>query len=357
MSGQQAALAAVATPERVLVRLPNPIGDMVMCTPALRSLRAHWPAARIVAAGPGPCVPLLEGLPFVDELLPLPSRAQAGLGGLRAAAAGLRGRRIDLAILFSNSFSSAFTTWLAGIPQRVGYAGGGRSGLLTRRISSQPEAKFHRMPQPMPEFYARLLDSIGVPRAGHRTELAVRPEDAGRAEQWLARHGLGDGVPLYGIHGGASFGPSKLWYPERWAQVADTLHERHGGRTLLFCGPGEEDTVRAIAAAAKSPVASAVDDPIDLRLLKAMARRLSLMVCTDAGPRHIAVAFDVPTVALLGSTDPRFSNTNLQHSAVVRTGVECSPCHLKVCPIDHRCMTRMSAELVLAACERVLAGA
>ena len=115
--------------------------------------------------------------------------------------------------------------------------------------------------------------------------------------------------------------------------------------------------MRAIAAAAKSPVASAVDDPIDLRLLKAMAKRLSLMICTDAGPRHIAVAFDVPTVALLGSTDPRFSNTNLAHSAVVRTGVECSPCHLKICPIDHRCMTRMSAEMVLAACERVLAGA
>ncbi|HZM01330.1 MAG TPA: lipopolysaccharide heptosyltransferase II [Planctomycetota bacterium] len=353
---REAPPAAAAAPARVLVRLPNPIGDMVMSTPALRALRAHWPQARIVAAGPGPCVPLLEGLPFLDELVPLPSRAKEGLTGLRSAAARLRAQRFEIAILFANSFSSAFTTLLAGIPRRVGYRGGGRDWLLTKALGSQPEAKFHRMPQPMPEFYARLLDSIGVPRAGHRTQLAVRPEDEARAEQWLARHGLGDGTPLYGFHGGASFGPSKLWYPERWAAVADTLHARHGGRTLLFCGPGEEDTVRAIAAAAQSPVASAVDDPIDLRLLKAMAKRLSLFVGTDAGPRHIAVAFDVPTVALLGSTDPRFSNTNLAHSVVVRTGVECSPCHLKVCPIDHRCMTRMSAEMVLAACERVLAG-
>jgi heptosyltransferase-2 len=229
--------------------------------------------------------------------------------------------------------------------------------LLTQRLPSQPEAKFHRMPQPMPEFYFRLVEAVGVPRAGHRTWLAVRPEDDARAGEWLARHAFTDDVPLYGMHGGASFGPSKLWYPERWAAVADTLHARHGGRTLLFCGPGEEHTVRAIAAAAKSPVASAVEDPIDLRLLKALCKRLSLMVCTDAGPRHIAVAFDVPTVALLGSTDPRFSNTNMQHTLVVRTGVECSPCHLKVCPIDHRCMTRISPEMVLAACERVLAGA
>jgi heptosyltransferase-2 len=210
------------------------------------------------------------------------------------------------------------------------------------------------MPQPMPEFYMRLVEAVGVRRGSHRTALAVRPEDDARASEWLLRHGFGDDVPLYGMHGGAAFGPSKLWYPERWAAVADTLHARHGGRTLLFCGPGEEDTVRAIAAAARSPVASAVDDPIDLRLLKAMCKRLSLMVCTDAGPRHIAVAFDVPTVALLGPTDPRFSNTNMQRTLVVRTGVECSPCHLKVCPIDHRCMTRISPELVLAACERVL---
>ena len=355
MSGGTA--AALGAPGRVLVRLPNPIGDMVMCTPALRSLRAHWPGAAITAAGPGHCVPLLEGLPFVDELVPLPSRAKEGFGGQRRAAAGLRGRRFDLALLFANSFSSALLAKLSGVPERVGYAGGGRSWLLTRALASRPEAKFHRMPQPMPEFYGRLLDSLGVPRAGHRTQLAVRPEDDARAQQWLERHGLADGTPLYGFHGGASFGPSKLWYPERWAAVADTLHARHGGRTILFCGPGEEDTVRAIAGAAKSPVASAVDDPIDLRLLKAMAKRLALFVGTDAGPRHIAVAFDVPTVALLGSTDPRFSNTNLQHSAVVRTGVECSPCHLKVCPIDHRCMTRMSAEMVIAACERVLAGA
>jgi heptosyltransferase-2 len=344
-------------PGRVLVRLPNPIGDMVMCTPALAALRAHWPQARLVVAGPGHCEPLLEGLPFLDGIVPVAGRRQGGLAGMRATAAGLRAERFDLALLFANSFSSALTVRMAGIPRRVGYAGGGRGLLLTQRLPSQPEPRFHRMPQPMPEFYFRLVEAVGVPRGSHRTRLAVREEDEARAEAWLARHDLMGGAPLVGIHGGASFGPSKLWYPERWAAVADTLHARHGGRAILFCGPGEEDTVRAIAAAATSPVASAVDDPIDLRLLKAVCRRLALMVCTDAGPRHIAVAFDVPTVALLGPTDPRFSNTNMQRTVVVRTGVECSPCHLKVCPIDHRCMTRISPELVLAACERVLAGA
>ncbi len=198
-----------------------------------------------------------------------------------------------------------------------------------------------------------------MPRGDHRTRLAVSAQDEERATAWLGAHGLSDGAPLYGMHGGASFGPSKLWYPDRWAAVADELHRRHGGRTILFCGPGEEADVRAIAAAAQSPVASAADDPIDLRTLKAVMKRLSLLVATDAGPRHVGVAFDVPCVALLGPTDPRFSNTNLQHSALVRVELPCSPCHQKTCPLGgeafHRCMRDITPAMVLAAAERLLA--
>lgn len=335
-------------PDTVLVRLPNPIGDMVMCTPSLRALRSHWPQARLIVAGPGHSVPLLEGLAFVDEVVALTSR----LGR-----AELAGRRFDLVLVFANSFSSALTAWLTRAPRRVGYEGGGRTLLLTDAVGSAPEKKFHRLPKPMVEFYFRVIETAGVPRGSHKTELATTPADETRADEWLARHDLSGDTPLYGIHGGAAFGPSKLWYPDRWAAVADALHERHGGRTILFCGPGEEDAVREIAASAKSPVASAVDDPIDLRLLKAVIKRLSLLIATDAGPRHFGPAFDIPTVCLIGATDPRFSNTNLQRSIVVSSNVECSPCHLKVCPIDHRCMTRLSPEMVLAACERLLSGA
>ena len=316
-----------------------------------------------------PFLPVLAAVTVTLAALAAPPSSSADAA---AAASDVRSTRVRLStgvtlevaergapdgepVLFLHGYTDSwfsFSTVLDRLPPTI------RAIVPTQRghgDSERPECCYR--PADFAADAVALLDALGVPRAGHRTQLAVRPEDDVRAEQWLARHAFEPGTPIYGFHGGASFGPSKLWYPERWAAVADTLHARHGGRTLLFCGPGEEETVRAIAAAAKSPVASAVDDPIDLRLLKAMAKRLALFVGTDAGPRHIAVAFDVPTVALLGSTDPRFSNTNLQHSAVVRTGVECSPCHLKICPIDHRCMTRMSAEMVLAACERVLAGA
>ena len=265
-----------------------------MSVPAWRALRARWPQARIVAVGPGSAAALLEGLPCFDELRALPSRRSAGgVAALRAEGRRLREQRFDLALLGANSFSSAFMVWRTGARRRVGYGGGGRAWLLTDVVPSAPEAPFHRRPTPMVEFYFRLVERAGVPRGDPRTGLVVSDGDEQRARAWLARHGLDDGAPIYGLHGGASFGPSKLWYPDRWAAVADELHRRHGGRTILFCGPGEEADVRAIAAAARSPVASAADDPLDLRTLKAVMRRLSLMLATDAGPRHVAVALSL----------------------------------------------------------------
>ena len=354
--------AGGAPPARVLVRLPNPIGDTVMAVPALRAVRAHWPAARIVVVGTGGAGQLLEGLPVFDELVVLPSRrAGGGAAALARESRRLREQRFDLALVMANSFSSAWFARRSGARRRVGYGGGGRRWLLTDVVPSAPEAPFHRRPQPMVEFYFRLVEAVGVPRGDHRTQLAVRAEDEARAEAWLERNGLLGAPMLVGLHGGASFGPSKLWYADRWAAVADALHARRGARTILFCGPGEEADVRAIAAAARSPVASAAEDRVDLRLLKALMKRLSLLVATDAGPRHVGVAFGVPTVALLGPTDPRFSNTNLQRSVLVRVDLPCSPCHRKTCPLaggaHHRCMRDITPEAVLAAAERVLGGA
>ncbi|MGQ0553506.1 MAG: glycosyltransferase family 9 protein [Planctomycetota bacterium] len=350
---------SLPAPERLLVRLPNPLGDTIMCTPALRALRRHWPAARITAAGTLAGTQVLSGLASVDELLPLPSRRSAGSLSLLATARELRARRFDLAILCTNSFSSALAVALAGVPRRVGYAGGGRGPLLTLRCHAASERGRHRRPEPMPEFYGRLLDALAVPRDGHRTELAVPAADAARATAWLAAQGLPPEAGLVGLHGGAAFGPSKLWYPERWAAVADALHQRHGLRALLFGGPGEASLTAAIAAASKSPVIDAARPEVDVPLLKALVARLRLLVCTDAGPRHLAPPFDVPVVTLLGPTDPRHSNTNLHGTLVLRSGVACSPCQLKECPLPepehHACMRRLEVAEVLAACERQLA--
>ncbi len=345
---------SVPAPARLVVRLPNWIGDIVMATPALRALRTHWPDAHIAVAGPAHAQPLLNGLESIDEVIALPSRKEGGVGALRTGAALLREGAFEMALLLTHSFSTSLVARWAGIPRRAGYGGGWRSSLLTDVVPCGRERGRHRMPIPMVESYFRLLEALGIPRGSHRFELAVTDEEEGKARDWLERHGIEEGESVFGIHAGSSFGPSKLWIPERFAEVADRLYERHGSRSVLFCGPLEQDLVREIASHAKSPILQAADDPIDLATLKAVIRRLKLLISTDTGPRHLGPAFDIPTVVLMGSTDPRFTNTNLHDSLVVRTEVDCSPCQLKVCPIDHRCMERLTPDMVLAATERLL---
>lgn len=355
------------------MRVPNWIGDIVMLTPALAALRTRWPDAHVVAAGPPHAGPLLAGTRLVDEVVALPQRRGTGLAGLRAAAARLAALRCDSALLFTNSFSSALVVALAGVPRRAGHAGSLRAPLLTTALPRASESGRHRSPTPMVEYDFRLVEAVGAPRGDHRTRLATSADDERRADAFLsaaaARGAWGDAVatvepgaaprargPLVGMHPGSSFGPSKLWDPARFAAVADRLRERFDARVVVFCGPAEHGLARAIAAAARAPLATAADDPLDLGALKAVVRRLDLLVSTDTGPRHFGPAFDVPTVALLGPTDPRFTNTNLHGTLVVRAeGVECSPCQLATCPLDHRCMTRLLPEQVVAAAARLLA--
>jgi len=343
-------------PRRVLVRLPNWIGDIVMATPALAALRRHWPSAQLTVAGPPHAAALLAGSHLHDGLVELPSRKVAGLAGMRGSVEALKAGDHDLAFVLTNSFSSALVVRLAEVGVRVGYVGGGRGLLLTHRVSRGREAGYHQMPVPMVEQYFRLLEAVGVPRGDPKTVLATTEQEEREADAWLKQAGLEGTEPLFGIHPGSSFGPSKLWYPEKFAAVADELTARRGGRVVVFCGPTEQGLARSIAVAARCSPVTAADVPLGLGALKAVVRRLKLLVTTDTGPRHLGPAFDVPTVVVMGSTDPRFTNTNLGKTLVVRSDVDCSPCQRKVCPIDHRCMTRLEPAHVLAASERLLAG-
>ena len=329
------------------MRLPNWIGDVVMATPALAALRRHWPLTHITVGGPAHCAPLLSGSTLFDDLIELPRRTVAGWAGLLTSARRVADGNFDRAILLTNSFSSALVLAMARVPGRAGYSGGGRSALLTESLAHPREAGRHRLPTPMVEYYFRLLEHLGIPRGDHHYQLSTTEEDESRAKDWLVGQGLVDCAPLVGIHPGSSFGPSKLWYADRFAAVADGLAAQAGARVVVFCGPGERDLARSIAASTSSAVVTAADAPMELSTLKAVVRRLALLISTDTGPRHLGPAFGVPTVVLMGSTDPRFTNTNLSGSVVLREEVPCSPCQLKRCPIDHRCMTRLSVARVL----------
>jgi heptosyltransferase II len=343
--------------DRILVRAPNWLGDVVMATPLLRTVRETWPRAHVaVLIAPGGAA-VLDGLPWFDQVIPFRKTEHRGIRGIARLGGELRGERFDLAVCCPNSFSSALLLRVAGVPRRVGWAYGGRGFLLTDRLV--PEMKGHRrVPRPMPEYYLDLARHLGCEVLSDRTELATTPAGEEEAARFLAERGVAPGTPLLGLNVGASFGPSKLWHARGFRGVADGLRLARRMRPVVLCGPGEETLGREIEDAVGGDVVRTSDVKLSIAGLKAVVRRLGLLVTTDTGPRHFALAFDVPCVCVMGSTDPRMTDQPGTRSEVVRLApvLDCMPCHEKVCPLGHhRCLEDLEAGPVLAACDRVLA--
>jgi len=253
-------------------------------------------------------------------------------------------------VVLPNSLSSAALFFFARIPHRIGYDLNHRGLLLTRKI--RPAMVNHRrVPTPMSEYYKELLTLLGVEPKARRPELVVVPEEEAELEEYLAVRPLpaGDG-PLVLLNPGASFGPSKMWRGDAFAAVGDRLQAEIGARIVVLAGPGETGLAREISGAMKRPHLGLFPEVLGLGGLKALVKRSDLLITTDTGPRHLAVAFDRPVVVLMGSTDPRYTHAHLEKTTVIRKEVSCSPCHLKVCPIDHRCMEEITpAEVVESA--------
>lgn len=343
---------------RILVRAPNWLGDVVMATPLLRTLRETWPRAHVaVLVAPGGAA-VLEGLPSFDETILFRKKDEhRGVAGMRRLARTLRAGRFDLAVCCPNSFSSALALRLAGIPRRLGWSYGGRGFLLTDRLV--PEMRGHRrVPRPMPQYYLDLVRHLGCEVLAEHTELATTPQGEAEADAFLAARGVAAGTDLVGLNVGASFGPSKLWNAKGFAGVAEGLRRTRGLRPVVLSGPGEEAIGREIEEAVGGDVVRTSDSKLSIAGLKAVVRRLALLVTTDTGPRHFALAFDVPCVCVMGSTDPRMTDQPATRSEVVRRDplLDCMPCHEKTCPlVHHACLEEIGAGQVLAAVERVMA--
>lgn len=332
-------------PEHLLALAPNWVGDAVMCTPALRALKNAFPQARLTVAGRAAVCALLEGLPWVDALHPLPARP--GAAELFRHARALAPAARDLAVVFPHSFRAALLARLTGAARRAGHDRNGRGFLLTDRVAP------HRVDGRITPVYMA-FEYLGVAEAagGRRDDLG--PELAASADPRaeLAERFAGAG-PLVALAPGAAFGPSKQWPADRFAALADRLHDRCGARCVLLTGPGEEDTRRAVLAAARHPLLECPRQGLDM--LKAAVSMADLLVGNDSGPRHVAVAFGKPVVCVMGPTSPAYTDGPWERGRVLRIDVDCGPCQQPVCATDHRCMTGISvdavAEAALAALE------
>jgi heptosyltransferase-2 len=344
--------------ERILVRMPNWIGDVVMATPLVRTLRESRPRSHIALLVLPSGAQVLEGLSGVDETIVYRRKDEhAGLGGMLRLAKEIRRRRFDLAVSCPNSFSQALLLRLAGVPRRLGWAYGGRGFLLTDKLVP-PMRGHRRVPRPMPQYYLDLARRIGCEVLSARARLATTPAGEEEAARFLAERGVAAGTKLVGFNVGAAFGPSKLWTARGFAGVAAGLRTSRRMRPIVLCGPGEETLGREIEAAVGGDVVATSDRVLSINGLKALVKRLDLLVTTDTGPRHFAVAFDVPYVCVMGSTDPQMTDQPEARGEIVRREplLDCMPCHEKVCPlVHHKCLEDVTPAQVLAAVDRVMA--
>jgi heptosyltransferase-2 len=316
------------------------LGDLVMSTPGFRALRAGFPDARIALQVRASLAPTLAGSPWFDEILPLRSY-HAGSGALLREARSLRRADYELGICIPESWSSALLLRAAGITHRVGYGGRGRGLLLTRAVAVPNEWGRRRLVA-RERFVLGLVDALGLEASDTRVELFTTPEEESAADTLLEAHGLRRGESLVALAPGASYGSSKLWPAESFARVADAALAV-GARPLVLGSADERPLASRVVAEMRG---QGVDlaGRMDLGVMKAVLRRCRALVCNDAGARHVAVALGVPCVVMMGPTSLEKTSLNLERVRVLETDVECRPCYHRVCPIDHRCMTRLSPD-------------
>lgn len=326
--------------QRILVRAPNWAGDLVMATPGFRALRAGYPNAELVLHVRAALAPLLAGAPWFDAMIPIESRLR-GPGALLAEARRLRRRRFDLGLCLPDSFSSALLMRCAGVRSVVGYRTQGRGALLRLAVEAPPG------PVARERHVLGLTGALGCPPCGTHLELHTTASEEESVDRLLTRHGVGSDEPLAVLAPGASYGSSKRWPPESFARVGDAL-AREGARIAISAAPHEAALARAVADAMRVRALDLVGQ-LDLGATKALMRRARLVVCNDAGARHVAVAFGVPAVVLFGPTSLAKTHMNLERVRALAADVACRPCYRRECPIDHRCMTRLEPRAVIEA--------
>ena len=315
-----------------------------MSVPALQQLRLAHPTAHIAILARQWVAGLYGREPFCDELIPYEvPNGWSNLGGKWALARQLRDRSFDCAVLLQNAFEAAALIRTAGIPKRIGYNRDGRGWLLTRPV---PVPKPGEILVHQRFYYLELLKRAGLignyPHTGGiRLTGSADAANAGRA--YLLLQGITQ--PIIGVSPGAAYGGAKRWLPERFAESAIAIARDHHAAVAVFGSEAEQPIAQRVAYAVRAAGCAAVNFAGDIPLARfiEIAAACELFLTNDSGPMHIASALGVPTIAIFGATDDIATGPTGPKSRVVRHPVECSPCLLRECPIDHRCMTRVSA--------------
>ncbi|MEY2538934.1 MAG: heptosyltransferase [Verrucomicrobiota bacterium] len=332
-------------PFRVLIRANNWLGDAVMSVPAVRAIKRGRPDTHVTVLTTENLAPLWKLVPDVDEIISVRGKS------LFSAVRWIRGRpEFDAAILFPNSLRSALEAWLAGIPRRVGYRGHFRAWLLNQIVR---EPKRARPPEHQSLRYLRIARELGADVQSDAEESLNTQLSTLHVQPSISKPPTNGKHGLIGLCAGAEYGPAKRWLPERFAEAAAAITTETSARWILFGTAKDSSTGEAIVKALGDNCINRIGQT-DLQQLIDELRTCHLLLTNDTGTMHLAALLGIPIVAIFGSTEPRLTGPMGTRHIILRHHVECSPCFLRECPIDFRCMKAVSVQEVVDAVRSIL---
>lgn len=341
---------------KIMIRATNWVGDAIMALPALRAVRQRHADAQISIVARPYVADIYRDQQVCDEFVPYdPKDDHRGWSGREKLVADLRARKFDVALLLQNAFDAAWLAWRAQIPQRIGYARDARSLLLTKAI---PVPKPGEIPPHEKFYYLELLRRAGwLDQLPDEPHIALRIPDANRqhASQTLLEADARPHARRIAVGAGASYGSAKCWPPDRFAKALNALLSHADADVILFGTPSELPVSAAIAAELqRAPInltgKTAIAD------LPALLSQCHLFLGNDSGAMHVAAAVGLPVVAVFGPTDPEGTAPVTPRLTIVQQKPYCSPCFLRRCPTDHRCMTAVTPAMVESSLQSALAG-
>ncbi len=362
-------------PRRIVVRGVNWLGDAVMTTPALMRLREHFPGAHISILTAAKLQDIWRNHPAVNDVIAFNANENVFSIGRR-----LRAGQFDLALIFPNSPRSALESFFARIPQRIGFARSWRNVFLTNAVPARPGAVKMRKRSPQeikalitaaPDGVAESISVRGIPAEAHQIyeylhlvgflganatplppQLRVTEEEVAGLRKKFGLEKVSQ--PIFGLNPGAEYGPAKRWPAERFIAAAREIQNRTGCTWLVLGGKGDLKLAEEIYASLKTVSSSIYNlaGRTTLRELCAVLKLCEVVLTNDTGPMHLAAAVGSRVVVPFGSTSPELTGPGMPGDPshhLLKSSAPCSPCFLRECPIDFRCMKGIAADSVVAA--------
>jgi len=336
------------TKYKILVWLPSPMGDAILCTPALRAIRDYFKTDKIYFVGSKTVREILSPCEFNNGWIEQKTKNPF------AIAKKLKGKGFTHAILFKNSFASALAVFWAGTPTRIGYAREGRGVFLTEKLYPPKVSALKFKPFSMIDYYLEVACRLGCDIQNRQIELQTTAEDTERLRLKIPELSKADG-PIVVIVPGGAFGPSKIWPAKRFAAVIDQLIEKRKATVVVSVSPQEKKIAEKICALSKYEPINGGQRNLGLGQLKALISMAGIVISNDTGPRHIAIAFKRKLVTLFGPNNPQWTQTDFGNEIKIIGQADCAPCNKPICKVQgHPCMDSITVETVYNRAEKLL---